>query len=124
MGVHLAVNLANRFQAALIGIAGRWYIPTLMAEGLTNDSEETDWGQEELDILADIGREFHAATRHVRHTEWRGNAEHVSNLVSNEARAADLVVIGRDTRTDELHLALDPGILDPSRRTSCSGCAG
>ena len=49
-----------------------------------------------MDILADIGREFHAAAKHVRHTEWRGNAEHVNNLVSNEARAADLVVIGRD----------------------------
>ncbi len=44
--VHLAVHLANRFQAALIGIAGRSYVPTLMAEGLTIDSEETDCGQE------------------------------------------------------------------------------
>ena len=108
--VHLAVHLANRFQAALIGIAGRSYVPTLMAEGLTINSEETDCGQEELAILADIGREFHAATRHVRHTEWRGKPEHVGNLVSNEARAADLVVIGRDTGPDDLHLALDPGI--------------
>ena len=108
--VHLAVHMANRLQAALIGIAGRSYVPTLMAEGLTIDSEETDCGQEELAILADIGREFHAATRHVRHTEWRGKPEHVGNLLSNEARAADLVVIGRDTGPDDLHLALDPGI--------------
>ena len=66
--VHLAVHLANRFQAALIGIAGRSYVPTLMAEGLTIDSEETDCGQEELAILADIGREFHAATKHTSGT--------------------------------------------------------
>ena len=44
--VHLAVHLANRFQTALIRIAGRSYVPTLMAEGLTIDSEETDCGQE------------------------------------------------------------------------------
>ena len=58
--VHLAVHLANRFQAALIGIAGRSYVPTLMAERLTIDSEEADCGQDELAIIADIGREFHA----------------------------------------------------------------
>ncbi len=40
------VHLANRFQTALIWIAGRSYVPTLMAEGLTIDSEETDCGQE------------------------------------------------------------------------------
>ena len=68
--VHLAVHLANWFQAAMIGIAGRPYVPTLMAEGLTIDLEEADCGQDELAILADIGREFHAATRHVRHTGW------------------------------------------------------
>ena len=66
--VHLAVHLANRFQAAMIGIAGRSYVPTLMAEGLTIDSEEADCGQEELAILADIGSEFHAATKHTSGT--------------------------------------------------------
>jgi hypothetical protein len=40
------VHLANRFQTALIRIAGRSYVPTLMAEGLTINSEETDCGQE------------------------------------------------------------------------------
>ena len=100
--VRLAVDLANRFQAALIGIAGRSYVLAI--------DEGPDGEQKQIDTLADIGREFHAAAKHVRHTEWRGNAELVSNLVSNEARAADLVVIGRDTGSDELHLALDPGI--------------
>jgi nucleotide-binding universal stress UspA family protein len=36
--------------------------------------------------------------------------EHASNLVSNEARAADLVIIGRETGSDDRDLALDPGI--------------
>ena len=60
--VHLAVHMANRFQAALIGIAGRSYVPTLMAEGLTIDSEETDCGQEEL--------EAEAQPRRVRVVRW------------------------------------------------------
>jgi hypothetical protein len=76
--VHLAVHLANRFQAAMIGIAGRSYVPTLMAEGLTIDSEKADCGQDELAILADIGREFNAATRHVTHTWMFGGVTHQS----------------------------------------------
>jgi len=108
--IHLAVDLANRFEATLIGIAGRSYVPTLMAEGLEIDAAGPDCEQDELDNLADLGREFRAAAKRVRHLEWRGRVEHASNLVSNEARAADLVVIGRDTGPDDLHLALDPGI--------------
>ena len=108
--IHLAVDLANRFEAALIGIAGRSYVPTLMAEGLEIDAAGPDCEQDELDNLADLGREFRAAAKRVRHLEWRGRVEHASNLVSNEARAADLVIIGRETGSDDRDLALDPGI--------------
>ena len=108
--IHLAVDLANRFEAALIGIAGRSYVPTLMAEGLEIDAAGPDCEQEELDNLADLGREFRAAAKRVRHLEWRGRVEHASNLVSNEARAADLVIIGRETGSDDRNLALDPGM--------------
>ncbi|MGZ3283932.1 MAG: universal stress protein, partial [Xanthobacteraceae bacterium] len=65
-----------------------------------------------MDIVADIGAEFRASAKHAKDVEWRGRAEQVNDMVSNAARAADLVIIGQESKLDdELHYKLDPGIV-------------
>jgi len=110
--LHLAVDLANRFQAALIGIAGKSYLPTFVPDGLTAGEDAGGERREMMDIVADIGAEFRASAKHAKDVEWRGRAEHVNDLVSNAARAVDLVIIGQESEfDDELHYKLDPGIV-------------
>ena len=110
--LHLAVDLANRFQAALIGIAGKSYLPTFVSGGLAAGEGAGGVRQEMMDILADIGAEFRASAKHAKDVEWRGGAEPANDLVSNAARAADLVIIGQELEfDDELHYKLDPGIV-------------
>jgi len=78
--VRLAVGLADRFQAALIGIAGPPYLPAVSANV--------------TDALAEIERKFRDAARPIRNVEWRGRAIWAGILVPQEARAADLVIVG------------------------------
>ena len=105
----LAVELAARFHSALIGIAGRSYLPSFLADtaaGQQNDGER----QEMTKILAGIEKKFRAAAGQVKDVEWRGAFEYTNKLVPLEARAADLVVVGRREHPGDLYFALDPGM--------------
>jgi hypothetical protein len=91
--LRLAVGLAQRFQAALIGIAARSYLPTFLAElpranAAANDGERS----RTADLLARLGSQFETAAGHVRHREWRGRIDYVNTIVPREARAADLLI--------------------------------
>jgi len=50
--LHLAVDLANRFQAALIGISGKSYLPTFVPDGLTAGEGAGSEGARSLAQLA------------------------------------------------------------------------
>src|SRR6516164_3363832 len=109
--IRLAVDLAGRFHAQLIGIAGRSYLPPFLAEKPAVGAERNDGERKEMmDILADIGKKFHAAAKHVEHVEWRGIPADANSIVAREARAADLVIIGRKQDARDLYYSLDPGI--------------
>ena len=72
--LRLAVDLANRFEAALIGIAGRSYLPPFLADGNAISTERKNGEQQEMThVLAEIGEKFHAAAKHVSHVEWKRN---------------------------------------------------
>jgi nucleotide-binding universal stress UspA family protein len=105
--LRLAAGLAREHQAVLIGIAGRSYLPTFLADGATplaQDSERT----ETADLLARIGRRFEAAAENIRHREWRGRVDYINELIAAESRAADLIIIGRERDPGDLYFALDP----------------
>ncbi|SHK03324.1 hypothetical protein SAMN02745194_04001 [Roseomonas rosea] len=71
----LAADLADRFDATLIGLAA--------------GSLETT---ERLDRARDS---FHATSRKAaRRREWRGSAEPLAGVLAREARAADLLILG------------------------------
>src|SRR5438270_11808934 len=78
--VRLAVDLAGRFQAGLIGIAAPPYLPAVDA-GVT-------------DTLAGIERKFRHAAAPLKNVEWRGRAGWAGILVPQEACRADVVILG------------------------------
>ena len=135
MGPHVKVagELADRFHARLIGISG--WAPTsifLAEEALQDPIPSTPPLQEMKSILDMKGQQFEAAFRtNSRAVEWRSGLDFPSDYIPREARAADLLVIGRDFRSEDLFRSLDPGelilkagrpvLLVPREVTSFSG---
>ena len=135
MGAHVkvAAALADRFHARLIGISG--WAPTsifLAEEALQDPIPSTSPLQEMKSILAIKGQQFEAAFRtDSRAVEWRSGLDFPSDYIAREARAADLLVIDRHFRSQDLFRSLDPGelllkagrpvLLVPNEVTSFSG---
>jgi len=107
--VRLAVDLADRFHALLIGIAGRSYLPPLLVEE-SAAAEGHNERKQMMDLLAHMGKKFRASTERLKNVEWRGFPDDSNNLVAREARAADLVILGRKQDPHDLFYSLDPGI--------------
>ncbi len=105
-----AVDLAERFDAKLIGISAASLPWSYYAEGLALELLE----QLNADMqkrLADTEERFRrAATKRVRQLEWRSEVALPTGYVSQQARAADLIVVSRN----ENDLRPDPfGNMDP-----------
>jgi nucleotide-binding universal stress UspA family protein len=114
LGAHvkLAGELAKRLHAHLIGISG--WAPTsvfLAEEALQDPMASTPPLQEMKSILDMKGQQFQAAfNTEGRTVEWRTGLDFPSDYIAREARAADLLVIGRSSTSDPFR-ALDPGDL-------------
>jgi hypothetical protein len=61
--------------------------------------------------MDDIGRRFRAKGQHLRQVEWRTALELPYELVSREARAADLIIVGARHTGGNVHDLVDPGAL-------------
>jgi nucleotide-binding universal stress UspA family protein len=107
--LRLAVDLSARFKAVLIGIAGRPYLPPFLADDDALDNGDVEQ-QKMAGILADIGTKFRARTARIKSVEWRGAVEDANRLVARQARAADLVILGRRADQADPNRALDPGV--------------
>jgi len=105
--VELAIDLADRFQAALVGIAGCALWPAFMAGdvGLT-ESNEYDL-QKVKARFEQRGKTFRAQGRSLKRVEWRSALEPPGELLLREARVADLLIVGRRRSGD----GADPGII-------------
>jgi nucleotide-binding universal stress UspA family protein len=110
--VQLALALADRFQAALIGVAGLALRPAFAAGGVVVYHEPTEHERRAASTrLDDIGKRFRVQGQHLKQVEWRTALELPYELVSREARAADLIIVGaRHTRGNVQDLA-DPGVI-------------
>jgi nucleotide-binding universal stress UspA family protein len=109
--VRLAAELADRFKADLIGISA-CILPPYPAEGayfVTREVVE----RERRDIKASLARAgvaFRAAAGVDRPgLEWRSDIELPDNYVASEARAADLLVVGRQAAPADVTRSLDTG---------------
>jgi nucleotide-binding universal stress UspA family protein len=105
--VELAIDLADRFQATLIGVAGCALWPAFMAGdvGLT-ESNQYDL-QKVTARFEHWGETLRAQGRSLKRIEWRSALEPPGELLLREARAADLLVIGRRRSRDDA----DPGVI-------------
>src|SRR5262249_12855505 len=89
--VQIALALADRFQATLIGVAGCALWPAFMAGdvGLT-ESNQYDL-QRATARFDERGKTFRAQGRSLKQIEWRSALEPPAELLLREARAADLL---------------------------------
>jgi nucleotide-binding universal stress UspA family protein len=110
--VQVALALAHRFQAALIGVAGLALRPRFVAGGIAVYSEPTSDELQKMNaLLDDLGRRFLGKGKHVAHIEWRSALESSSELVAREARAADLIILGPRRTAGQTHDLIDPGAI-------------
>jgi len=105
--IELAIGLADRFQAALIGVAGYALWPAFMA----GDVELTESNQYDLQKVTarfeQRSKTFRAQGRSLERIEWRSALESSGELLLREARAADLLIIGRRRSENDA----DPGAI-------------
>ena len=99
--IALAARLARRFEATLIGAAACTLRPLPVGDpyaGAYMDAEITK--EEEDQVKADLVAAHSVFSRHPGCepvlTEWRSAVDLPADFIAREARAADLVVIGRD----------------------------
>jgi nucleotide-binding universal stress UspA family protein len=110
--VQLALDLADRFQAALIGIAGMALRPAFAGGGVVVYHEPTERDRQAVTARFDeMGRKFRIQGRHLKQVEWRTALDLPSDLVVREARAADLVVVGPTRTGGNVHDLLEPGVI-------------
>lgn len=111
--VKVAADLADRFRAHLIGIAGWAPMSLFLAEDALAKPAPGDLHLLDMQILLDEkGKQFCAAVAAAdRRAEWRSVLELPTEAVAREARAADLVIIGNEPENRNPFRALDPGSL-------------
>jgi nucleotide-binding universal stress UspA family protein len=110
--VQLALALAHRFEATLIGVAGLPLHPSFAAGGVVLYHEPSEDHCRAVGArLDEMGRRFRAKGQHLKQIEWRAALELPYELVSREARAADLIIVGRQHGGGSVHELVDPGAI-------------
>lgn len=110
--IGVAADLALRFNALLIGVAG-W---PLRKSGVLERSDvdypplEQALQAKIMKQLDELGKSFRqSAGANPRGVEWRSSHHFPNEVIAAEARAADLVVIGRDRLPGDVYRTYDPG---------------
>jgi nucleotide-binding universal stress UspA family protein len=108
--IRLAAGLSSRFHSTLIGVTAWEPRPPLAYGGVVVDTEPTASQLQYMsDRLAEMGKHFRTLAGAGQPTEWRAGIESPTEYLVREARAADLVIIGRDRVPGDLYRTLDPG---------------
>jgi nucleotide-binding universal stress UspA family protein len=104
--IRLAALLSSRLCSALIGVAA--WEPRTLTYGVVDTGPVDDLLQHMSDQLAQAGAHFRAVVGPEQPTEWRTGIESPTEFLVREARAADLVVIGRPQEAGIQYRRLDP----------------
>lgn len=92
--MRVAVDLAARFGAALIGASASAIEPPFIGEGVIIQEVSEEDVKKRRDALQAQGTWFKSISQTIPH-EWRCGLEYPNDFLMDHARAADLVVIGR-----------------------------
>jgi nucleotide-binding universal stress UspA family protein len=108
--LRLAVSLADKFNARLIGLSALAVPPPVVADGMVME-ESTEVDIELMKAkLADKASWFRGiAGGDQRRLEWRSMLDFPIEALAGEARGADLVIIGQVKALGSAYRALDPG---------------
>jgi nucleotide-binding universal stress UspA family protein len=111
--VSIASDLASRLKAHLIGIGAWAPMSVFLAEEAKVDPAPTEPHLQDMKSLLDLkGRQFCAAVgKGDPRAEWRSVLDFPTDAVAHEARAADLVIVGKAGENPDPFRALDPGSL-------------
>ncbi|WP_192357852.1 universal stress protein [Mesorhizobium mediterraneum] len=113
--IKLAVDLAKRFDARLIGLsAADVPLPLVSAEGMAFDGEIVARQRENIERrLDELREEFEGLAGAAVDIEWRGAVGNPTRLLIDSARAADLVVTGshEGASVSNVHRSIDLGSL-------------
>ncbi len=118
--VRIAIGLADKFHATLIGLSALPIPPPVVTNGIVMLGPTEDDIKAMRAKLADQGDWFRGiAGTDQRKLEWRSLLESPSDALAREARGADLVVIGRKGGPLGGYSSFDPGeaILQMGRPT-------
>jgi hypothetical protein len=87
--------------------------PPFIVAGLPVDPEPTVESYEEMRaVLSRREKEFRDCVGVGRcQVEWRSSLDFPTEFVAREARAADLVIVGRDRKSYDSYRSTDPGAL-------------
>jgi hypothetical protein len=110
--VNVAADLAKRFHAHPIGVAGWAPMSVFLAEEALLDTPTNVPELQSMKSLLDFkGKQFCAAVAKEgrRQAEWRSVLDFPTEVLAREARAADLVIIGNEQENRDPFRALDPG---------------
>src|SRR5262249_981453 len=105
--VQVALALAGRFQATLIGVAGSALWPAFMAGDVALTTSNEYDAQKVMARFDERGNAFRAQGRSLKQSEWRSALESSGELLLREGRAADLLIIGRRRSGGDY----DPGVI-------------
>jgi nucleotide-binding universal stress UspA family protein len=108
--VRLAAGLADKFNATLIGLSALSIRPAMVADAaLVQDVTQADI-KEMRAKLAERGNWFRgiAGADH-RKLEWRAVLDFPNEALADQARSADLVVIGQTSRPGDAYSTVDTG---------------
>ncbi len=111
--VRLAGGVAERFESTLIGIAACAPHPPFVRGGVALAPLFTQPNRDELKVALDQQEHLFRsiASKGNRQVEWRSALDLPTEFVAREARAGDLVIIGRQHLLEDPYWSLDPGAL-------------
>ncbi len=109
--VRLAVGLSQKFNAALIGLSALAIRAPFVATADIVVPETSPLDIEEMRAKLDRKGEWFRKAAAAAHAtvEWRAELDYPVDLLTREARGADLVVIGRSRGSGDAYDSLDPG---------------
>ena len=106
--VRLATELAAQFRASLIGMAACVPRPPVAADMIASEIEN-ELNALSTDLAEKEKKFFAVAAQPDRKAEWRASHKLPNEAIAEEARGADLIIIGREQKPHDPFRSVDPG---------------